>query len=66
MTKIVNQNGTIYLGTQYRAGTPIRVFLAGIKNPIYASVRSNGLANIGTRWTGFEVEKVQYEQDIPA
>ena len=64
--KIVNKNGTIYIGTQYRAGTPIRVFLTGIKNPIYSSIRSSGIAYIGTRWAGFDVEKVQYEQDIPA
>lgn len=62
--KIVNKNGTIYIGTQYRAGTPIRVFLAGVKNPIYSSIRSSGIAYIGTRWKGFEVERIQIEQDI--
>jgi hypothetical protein len=64
--KIVNSNGTIYLSTEYRTGTPIRVFLAGIKNPIYSCVRSNGLAYIGTKWAGFECAKIEYEQDIPA
>jgi hypothetical protein len=44
--KIVNKNGTIYIGTQYRAGTPIRVFLTGINNPIYSSIRSNCQAYI--------------------
>ena len=63
---IVNKNGTIYLGTEHKTGTPIRVFLNGIKNPIYSSIRSSGIAYIGTRWNGFGVEKVQYEQDIPA
>ena len=64
--KIVNSNGTIYLSTEYRTGTPIRVFLAGIKNPIYSSIRSSGIAYIGTRWSGFEVERIQIEQEIPA
>ena len=62
----VNKNGTIYIGTEYRTGTPIRVFLNGIKNPIYSSIRSSGIAYIGTRWAGFDVEKIQYEQVIPA
>lgn len=61
---IVNKNGTIYLGTEHRTGTPIRVFLGGIKNPIYSSIRSSGIAYVGTRWTGFECEKIQIEQDI--
>jgi hypothetical protein len=47
------------------AGTPIRVFLTGIKNPIYSSIRSSGIAYIGTRWSGFEVERIQIEQEIP-
>ncbi len=64
--KIVNSNGVIYIGTEYKTGTPIRVFLNGIKNPIYSSIRSSGIAYIGTRWTGFEVERIQIEQDIPA
>ena len=63
--KIVNSNGVIYLSTEYRTGTPIRVFLKGVKNPIYSSIRSSGITYIGTRWKGFEVEKIQVEQDIP-
>ena len=63
---IVNSNGTIYLSTEYKTGTPIRVFLSGIKNPIYSSIRSSGIAYIGTRWKGYAVEWIQIEQDIPA
>lgn len=62
---IVNKNGTVYLSKEYKTGTPIRVFLNGVKNPIYSSIRSSGIAYIGTRWKGFEVEKIQVEQDIP-
>ena len=63
--KIVNSNGVIYLSTEYRTGTPIRVFLKGVKNPIYSSIRSSGIAYIGTRWKGFQVERIEIGQDIP-
>ena len=69
MTKIVSKNGTIYLGKNFDknlTGSAIRVFLAGIKNPVYSSIRSTGVAYIGTRWKGFEVERIQIEQGIPA
>ena len=69
MTKIVSKNGTMYLGKNFDknlVGRAIRVFLTGIKNPVYSSIRSTGVAYIGTRWKGFVVEWIQIEQDIPA
>lgn len=51
----VYDNGNIQAGKELH-GQTILVKIAGLKTPIWARVRSNGIANVGRRFGGCECE----------
>lgn len=62
--KTVEKNGNIYAGKEL-AGKTIQVKMIGYKHPVWSRVRSNGIANVGRKWAGWECE-IQVVEAMPA
>lgn len=51
----INKNGTVYIGKK-SAHQTILVKVSGYKYPVWSSVRSSGIAYVGTRYAGLDYE----------
>lgn len=62
MSYNVQKNGNIHVGKEMH-GQTITAKMHGYNAVVWSRVRSNGVANVGRKWAGFECE---LQVEVPA